>query len=256
MKTTYESISIAKFLKAIKQLPSDPSVVRPNIWYLTQKEHWIGWLSNYHSPGGYGRQVDKNRTAKYAYNHIVNSLMLLWINKAAGVDPKLIKKVQSIALKEKTLMAQSAIIRKSIPWTTLADRLWPEINPKKAIKKAVSPEDFLKVIKSLPEDFPVDDPNKWYKTQREHWIGWVSEYEISNVYGRKHGESRDAKFIYNHIVEPKMLLWFIDAAGVDSKLVKAARLQSSKGKTMMQKSGIIRKLVPWETVSQIFWQLQ
>ena len=28
------------------------------------------------------------------------------------------------------------------------------------------------------------------------------------------GTQRDARFAYNHIVEPKMLLWLIEAAGV------------------------------------------
>lgn len=32
----------------------------------------------------------------------------------------------------------------------------------------------LKAIRSLPADPPINDPEKWYRTQKEHWIGWFS----------------------------------------------------------------------------------
>jgi hypothetical protein len=40
------------------------------------------------------------------------------------------------------------------------------------------------------------------------------EYDGPGAYGRIAGKQRDARFAYNHIVEPKMLLWLIKAAGV------------------------------------------
>ncbi len=72
-------ISIAEFINVIKRLPSHPTVHDPRVWYTTQKEHWLGWLGEYDGPGGYGRVPGKKRDAKFAYNHIVNPEMLLWL---------------------------------------------------------------------------------------------------------------------------------------------------------------------------------
>jgi hypothetical protein len=48
------SISIEQFVAAIEKLPEDEPRDRDGVWYRTQKEHWLGWLSQYHGPGAYG----------------------------------------------------------------------------------------------------------------------------------------------------------------------------------------------------------
>jgi len=48
-----------------------------------QKEHWLGWLGAHHGPGAYGRKSNAKRNAMYAYNHIVEFKMLLWLMEAA-----------------------------------------------------------------------------------------------------------------------------------------------------------------------------
>jgi hypothetical protein len=40
---------------------------------------------------------------------------------------------------------------------------------------------FIQAIKCLPSDKPITDPRKWYKTQKEHWIGWLSENVTSRI---------------------------------------------------------------------------
>jgi hypothetical protein len=40
------------------------------VWYTSQKEHWIGWLSQYDGPGAYNRKTWKGRSAEFAYNHV------------------------------------------------------------------------------------------------------------------------------------------------------------------------------------------
>jgi hypothetical protein len=50
-----------------------------------------------------------------------------------------------------------------------------------------------------------------------------------------------------------MLLWIIDAGGVDKKLVKSVN-KSIKGLgSMQQKSAAIRKIVPWEVLAEALW---
>lgn len=121
-----ETISIAQFIRAIQRLPEDEPQVRPGIWYKTQKEHWLEWLKGYYGPGGYGREVDKKRDARYAYNHIVNYEMLLWIIAAAGVKPNLVKTARRASTHGSTLQQKSAAIRRLVPWEELAGALWGE----------------------------------------------------------------------------------------------------------------------------------
>ena len=57
-------------------------LVRSGIWnrrrasYATQKEHWLGWLSEYNGPGYYGRK-SSHRSAEFVYNHIVCPMPML-----------------------------------------------------------------------------------------------------------------------------------------------------------------------------------
>lgn len=119
-----EEISIAKFIRAIKKLPSDESVDNPTVWYQTQKEHWLRWLEGYDGPGGYGRIPGQGRDAKYAYNHIVCHKMLLWIIEAAGVNSDMVAAARRAAEKKDSMMAKSAAVRKFVPWEVLVDALW------------------------------------------------------------------------------------------------------------------------------------
>jgi hypothetical protein len=121
-----ETISIAQFIRAIRQLPPDEPVVDSSVWYKTQKEHWLEWLKGYQGPGGYGRKVDKERDARYAYNHIVNYEMLLWIIAAAGVKPSLVNAARRVSTHGSTLQQKSAAIRRLVPWEELAVALWGE----------------------------------------------------------------------------------------------------------------------------------
>src|ERR1700680_3404466 len=41
------------------------------VWYRSQQEHWLGWLSEYDGPGAYGRKTSVVRSAEFAYNHVV-----------------------------------------------------------------------------------------------------------------------------------------------------------------------------------------
>ena len=123
-----KEITIEKFRNAIKKLPSDPPRNRPGAWYKTQKEHWLGWLKEYRGPGAYDRKGGTNQEAKFAYNHIVNYHMLIWIIDAAGTDPKLVKKAKSVIDDKKTMHSNAAAVRKVVPWEVLANALWKNVS--------------------------------------------------------------------------------------------------------------------------------
>ncbi len=63
-----------------------------------------------------------------------------------------------------------------------------------------------------------------YTSQKEHWIGWLSEYNGPGFYGRKATAGRSAEFVYRHVVCPPMLLWLAEATGVNRSIVRLDNL--------------------------------
>ncbi len=88
----------------------------------------------------------------------------------------------------------------------------------------------------------------WYSSQKEHWLGWLSEYDGPGHYDRKNWQ-RSAEFIYNHIVCPPMILWLAEASGVPKQMVSAAaKAALISGQRLPAKSAAIRKCIPWQII--------
>lgn len=118
---------------------------------------------------------------------------------------------------------------------------------------SISVKLLLSTIRRLPPDAPVKNPKKWYLTQKEHWIGWLTEYNGPGAYGRQTGVERDAEYAYNHVVQPELLLYLATASGVDGKLVESANRAFEKRTSLMQAAGAIRAIIPWGTVAAALW---
>jgi hypothetical protein len=104
----------ASYARALKKagIWSDEAV-----WYTSQKEHWLGWLSEYDGPGAYSRKIHRGRTAEFVYNHIVCPPMLLWLWEASGVSKTIIRNARTAAMQSRsTLASHCASIRKVVPW--------------------------------------------------------------------------------------------------------------------------------------------
>jgi hypothetical protein len=121
-------ISIKEFIKAIKPLPEDEKKEQEGVWYLSQKEHWLGWLGDYLGPGAYGRK-NWNRDAKFAYNHIVCPELLLYLVKAIPLRVNLIEAAENAYLSESTLMGKAGAIRKVVPWSEIYNAFWGKGKP-------------------------------------------------------------------------------------------------------------------------------
>jgi hypothetical protein len=113
---------------------------------------------------------------------------------------------------------------------------------KKISIKEVSVDELIDAIKKLPSD-----------DIRNNWIGWLSEYDEAGYYDRQPDMNRSAKFAYNHMTSEHMLLWLIQAAGVNKDLVKLAKSDSDQFINMHQKSAAIRKRVPWAMLEHTLW---
>jgi hypothetical protein len=111
---------------------------------------------------------------------------------------------------------------------------------------------FRAAIRKLPADPPQDNRQAWYRTEKEHWLGWLRAYGGPGAYGRK-GRNYDARYAYNHIVHYPMLLWLIKAAGVRADLVAAAHAAAEQESTKMARAGAVRRCVPWAIVAAALW---
>lgn len=111
----------------------------------------------------------------------------------------------------------------------------------------------IESIRRLPSDEPVPDRtpgyNK-YNTQKNHWLGWLDPSGSTGTYPRRTGNGKGIREIYNRIVEPKMLLWLIRAAGVKTDLTEAAASAAEGATSLAGKSAAIRRLVPWAQVAK------
>jgi hypothetical protein len=128
----------------------------------------------------------------------------------------------------------------------------PRKSPPGSHQTSASVEDLIKAIERLPEGETIDNERVWYRSQKEHWLGWLESYDEPGYYGRT-GTGYDAKYAYNHIVNHQMLLWLIEASGIDKLIVDEAQRASVAGKTMMQKAGAIRRVVPWDVLAAALW---
>lgn len=111
---------------------------------------------------------------------------------------------------------------------------------------------FIQAIRALPSDDPVASRSAGYnnyRTQKDHWLGWLDPNSVTGTYPRSSAPGRDARYVYNHIVEPKMLLWLIAAAGVQKSIVDAATRAAAEAPSLAGKSAAVRKHAPWGEVA-------
>jgi hypothetical protein len=62
----------------------------------------------------------------------------------------------------------------------------------------------------------------WYKSQKEHWLGWLKDYDGPGFCQSKTHTGRDAKYICNHINCSPILLYLPEALGVPLELIQKA----------------------------------
>nr|WP_315187206.1 hypothetical protein [uncultured Albidiferax sp.] len=110
----------------------------------------------------------------------------------------------------------------------------------------------VKAIQRLPADTAVSMGTPGYNnytTQKAHWLGWLNPTSATGTYPRADAPNRNARYVFNHIMEPKMLLWLVSAAQVEVSKVQAASQAASSAASMAGASAAIRKIVPWQVVA-------
>jgi len=121
-----DTLTVGWLAEAIRQLPSD-APVSPGTQgynrYVTQKDHWLGWLNPKAGTGTYPRRTSETAVAGAVFNRIGEPKMLLWLIEASDVDSELVAiaiEFQRIAV---SLGSKCAALRKAVPWPVVADAL-------------------------------------------------------------------------------------------------------------------------------------
>ena len=108
-------------------------------------------------------------------------------------------------------------------------------------------------IARLPSDDPVlrgTQGYNTYTTQKDHWLGWLNPTTGTGTYARTGGPNRDARDVYNRIVEPKLLFWLAEAADVHPNIRATAMTDASAKSKLASKSAAIRKHIPWPVLAE------
>jgi hypothetical protein len=111
---------------------------------------------------------------------------------------------------------------------------------------------FANAIDKLPSDVPVPSGTPGYNnytTQKAHWLGWLNPSAGTGTYRRSGGKDRTARDVYNRIVEPKLLLWLVETAGVPAVLLDAAMVEAAASTKLATQSAAIRKHIPWDVLA-------
>ncbi len=110
--------------------------------------------------------------------------------------------------------------------------------------------DLLVAISRMPEGRRTRGA-VWYESQKEHWIGWLLDYQGGGAYGRKVHGRRDAERVYNQLQCPDMLIYLAKESGVSPGRIREAKRAAGKGGSkarLAAKCRAIRKILPWSLV--------
>lgn len=92
----------------------------------------------------------------------------------------------------------------------------------------------------------------WYRSQKEHWLGWLAEYDGAGAYGRSAKSPRTAKHAYNHIQCAPMLFWLAEALGVQEHSLQvgfdAVIGTPEKG---ARQCAALRRCIPWSEIERV-----
>ncbi|MGJ4914225.1 hypothetical protein ACQR10_23720 [Bradyrhizobium sp. HKCCYLRH2060] len=102
--------------------PLSDGLPRPN-GQVSFRKQWLAWLSEYLTPGYYDRKsaVDD---AQWAYNHLSNGRMIVWLNEAAGEDSRIIH-AAIVAMEDRGLpQTEARYARRILRWERAAGLLF------------------------------------------------------------------------------------------------------------------------------------
>ncbi|MVO18597.1 hypothetical protein [Parasedimentitalea huanghaiensis] len=95
--------------------------------------------------------------------------------------------------------------------------------------------------------------DKWYGSQREHWLGWLSLKVRENELD---GKAFQPSKIWSGLKCSPMMFWLAEVAGVDSKILGQLEAASVAAAKIRPKDGNphgveFRRILPWSEVNAL-----
>lgn len=106
----------------------------------------------------------------------------------------------------------------------------------------LSREDLLSAISILP-----DQTRLLPRSYKQQWLDWLSGYDGPGFYGRENSD-RTARFIFNRLNNPAMILWLAEASGVDQTLIRQASQFPRKNASKQTQAASVRTIISWELI--------
>ncbi|GEC56971.1 hypothetical protein ABIF38_008789 [Bradyrhizobium japonicum] len=121
-----QSLNIQQFRAAIDRLcnptPQSNRLPMPEA-HAGFKAQWLSWLEEYLTPGYYDRNI-ANDDARFVYQHLNNGRMIVWLNEAAGEDPRIISAAIITMDDRETPQTEAMFARRVLPWESLTRLLF------------------------------------------------------------------------------------------------------------------------------------
>jgi hypothetical protein len=242
--------SIPQLLVAVRRLPAAmPQSDRlPKSGDGTHKDHWIGWLEEYNGPGYYGRS-NWHRDAQFVYQHLNCGPMIVWLNEAAGEDAALINRtIREMRRSGPRAQTEAMTVRRLLPWERAARLVFGV--------RSYSIQELLRAVRRLPATMPESEclSKGGYATHKDHWIGWLEEYDGEGFYGRSNWDV-DARTVYQRLNNGHMICWLNEAAGAPASTVREAVTAVMRGGGRAQTGAkIARSYFPWERAASLIFK--
>tara|TARA_R100000365_G_C2748234_1_gene79277 strand:+ start:3197 stop:3718 length:522 start_codon:yes stop_codon:yes gene_type:complete len=97
--------------------------------------------------------------------------------------------------------------------------------------------------------------NKWYASQKEHWLGWLAGKEAQAHQSSKDPAALPAKAIWSHLKCSPMMFWLAEVAGVEEIHLDAAERAAIGAAKINPKDGLphgtmMRAALPWTSIEE------
>jgi hypothetical protein len=110
-------------------------------------------------------------------------------------------------------------------------------------------------IEGLRKATPVSDrlpmpPDQ--ESNKAQWLRWLEEYLEPGFYNRQTFVD-DARHVYQHLSNARMIVWLNEAAGEDGRLIEAAIVAAQERVNNQAEARYARLVLPWERVAQLLF---
>lgn len=126
--------------------------------------------------------------------------------------------------------------------------------------------DFARVLQRLEPHLPISDAYErdhpqvrvaWWSSQKEHMTRWFSLQDShgSGTFMREEPNT-SARTTYNRLLCPAAFVWMAEALGEDPAVVKSAADAARDEPSARKRSGLLRRHLPWQRISQLARELR